>query len=46
MATFQELRSMALEARKESATERQAKYFRARDDAFAVITDKIKLFYK
>jgi len=41
MATFQELRSMALEARKESATERQAKYFRARDDAFAVITDGV-----
>jgi hypothetical protein len=41
MATFQELRSMALEARKESATERQSKYFRARDDAFAVITDGV-----
>lgn len=41
MATFQELRTMALEARKESATERQAKYFRARDDAFAVITDGV-----
>lgn len=41
MATFQELRSMALEARKESATERQAKYFRARDDAFAVITNGV-----
>ena len=41
MATFQELRTMALEARKESATERQSKYFRARDDAFAVITDGV-----
>jgi len=41
MATFQELRSMALEARKESASERQTKYFRARDDAFAVITDGV-----
>ena len=41
MATFQELRSMALEARKESATERQSKYFRACDDAFAVITDGV-----
>lgn len=41
MATFQELRSMALEARKESASERQSKYFRARDDAFSVITDGV-----
>jgi hypothetical protein len=41
MATFQELRSMALEARKESATERQVKYFRACDDAFTVITDGV-----
>ncbi len=41
MATFQELRTMALEARKESSTDRQAKYFRARDDAFAVITNGV-----
>jgi len=41
MATFQELRSMALDARKESATERQSKYFRARDDAFSVITSGV-----
>ena len=41
MATFQELRSMALEARKESATERQVKYFRACDDAFAVILENL-----
>lgn len=41
MASFQELRTMALKARKENSSERQEKYFRARDDAFSVITTDV-----
>ena len=41
MTSFQELRNLALEARKEGATERQERYNRARDEAFEVITDGV-----
>lgn len=41
MTSFQELRNLALEARKEGASERQERYNRARDEAFEVITDGV-----
>jgi len=41
MSSFQELRSLALDARKLNSNERQERYIKARDEAFEVLTDGI-----
>jgi len=41
MTSFQELRNLALEARKENSTDRQSRYIKARDEAFEVLTDGV-----
>lgn len=41
MSSFQQLRTMALEARKGNANDRQERYIKARDEAFDVITDGV-----
>lgn len=41
MSSFQELRNLALEARRENTNDRQDRYIKARDEAFEVLTDGI-----